>query len=114
LRKTLLGFTSRGQVSGEGWSIVAGSRWYYTYLSVSNAFHEYLSVPAQLLSELSSLPLSEGLGNSRPTKVIALEVLINKYILLLIDVNVDSEARTVTKLVLELLQEIKDGLGNRL
>ena len=38
------------------------------YLSVSNALYEYRLVPAQPLSELSFLPLSEGLDNSLPTK----------------------------------------------
>lgn len=38
------------------------------YLSVSNALYEYRSIPAQPLSELSFLPLSEGLDNSLPMK----------------------------------------------
>ena len=41
-------------------------------------------------------------------KQIALKVLINKYIFIFIVVYVDSEARIITKLFFELLQEIKD------
>ncbi len=41
-------------------------------------------------------------------KQIALKVLVNKYIFIFIVVYVDSEARIITKLVFELLQEIKD------
>jgi hypothetical protein len=41
-------------------------------------------------------------------KQIALKVLVNKYIFIFIIVYVDSEARIITKLVFELLQEIKD------
>lgn len=39
------------------------------YLGVSNAWNEYRSVPTQPLSELPSLPLSEGLGSSLSMKV---------------------------------------------
>ena len=40
-----------------------------SYLSVSNALHEYRLVPALPFPELPFLPLSEGLDSSLPAKV---------------------------------------------
>jgi len=41
-------------------------------------------------------------------KQIALKILVNKYIFLFIVVYMDSEVRIITKIVFEILQEIKD------
>ena len=94
--------------------MIAGLDSTILYLSVSGLSHEYHSVLAPPPLKSPFLRQSRELNNFYKRKQIRLKVFINQNSLFLIIIDVSSEAWIIVKLLLKLLQEIKDRLGNGL